>query len=64
MTQRRVGAVSNLLASGYTSTMLGIAGLPLLAGVSLLMTVQALSDLEQGGLPGADLATSILALKF
>jgi hypothetical protein len=59
-----VEAVSNLLASGYTSTLLGIAGFSLLAGVSLLMTVKALSDLEQGGLPGADVATSMRALKF
>ncbi len=64
MTQRRVETVSSLLASGYTSTMLGIAGLSLLAGVSLLMTVKALSDLEQGGLPGAGVATSMRALKF
>lgn len=64
MAQRRVEEVSNLLASGYTSIVLGIAGLSLLAGVFLLMTVKALSDIEQGGLPGADVATSLRALRF
>jgi hypothetical protein len=59
-----VEAASHLLASGYTSTMLGIAGLSLLACVSLLMTVKAISDLEQGNLPGTDVATALRSLKF
>ena len=62
--ERRGVAASNLLASGYTTTMLGIAGLSLLACVSLLITVKTISDLEQGNLHGADLATSMRALKF
>jgi hypothetical protein len=62
--QRRVEAASHLLATGYTSTMLGIAGLSLLACGSLLMTVKAISDLEQGNLPGADVATALRSLKF
>jgi hypothetical protein len=44
--------------------MLGIAGLSLLACGSLLMTVKAISDLEQGNLPGADVATALRSLKF
>lgn len=62
--QRTNETSSNLLASGYTSTVLGIAGLSLVICVSLVMTVQAISDLEQGNAYGADLATSMRALKF
>ena len=64
MEQRKVEAASHLLASGYSSTMLGIAGLSLLACVSLLMTVKAISDLEEGHLPGTGLATAMQSLKM
>jgi hypothetical protein len=62
--QRTSETTSSLLASGYTSTVLGIAGLSLIVCVSLLMTVQAISDLDQGNPYGADLVTSMRALKL
>ena len=44
--------------------MIGIAGLSLLACVSLLMTVKVISDLEAGNLPGADFATALRSVQF
>jgi hypothetical protein len=62
--ERRTDSGSDLLAGGYTSTVLGIAGFSLLACTSLLMTLPALSDLEPGTLPGSDLATALQSMKF
>ena len=55
---------SNQLARGYTSTMLGIAGLSGIACVSLLMTVNAISDLEPGTIPGPDVAAAMRTVRF
>ncbi|MEB3321708.1 MAG: hypothetical protein VKI81_02680 [Synechococcaceae cyanobacterium] len=57
-------SASRLLATGYTSTMVGIAGLSVIACVSLLMTVRAISEFESGSLPGAELASAFRSLKF
>jgi hypothetical protein len=46
--RRRLDSAANLLASGYISTMLGIAALSLVACGSLLVTVKAISNLEPG----------------
>ena len=62
--QRTNETTSSLLSSGYTTTVLGIAGLSLIVCVSLLMTVQAISDLDQGNPYGADPVTSMRALKL
>lgn len=64
MAHRRMDSTSDLLASGYTSTMIGIAGFSALACVSLLMAVSVISNLEPGTLPGADGASAMRSLRF
>jgi len=54
----------NQLARGYISTMLAIAGLSGIACVSLLMTVNAISDLEPEILRGPDVAAAMRTLRF
>jgi hypothetical protein len=61
---RRMEPASNQLARGYTSTMLGIAGLSGIACVSLLMTVNAISELEEETLTGPDVAAAMRTLRF
>ncbi|MFY8148323.1 MAG: hypothetical protein ACOVNL_03790 [Prochlorococcaceae cyanobacterium] len=62
--EKKLDQTSDLLATGYTSTLLMIASLSLLACLSLLVSVQALTDLEPEGHPVASAAAALRVLKF
>lgn len=64
MGRKQVDQTSDLLATGYTSTLLMIASLSLLACLSLLVSMQALTELEPENHPVASAAAALRVLKF